>query len=201
MTKLSWYMRQFWFDDKEIGIWRHSIKKLLIQVCFWRRRWSGAIGWLESTSMPKVRKVPSKNRSSKNIWPADRQINIARGTEWMGTKCKISQNTWSKITTVNKDVGRFDAKLRRESVQYREESFFERNVIKLPPWIQSVLANELGKGKRQRVYQVCWAYFGFYFKLKAPLHIALSTALILFFFEIHKDFHVGDNEDDVWESH
>ena len=138
-----------WFDE-EIGIWRHSIKKLLIQVCFWRRRWSGAIGWLESTSMPKVRKVPSKNRSSKNIWPADRQINIARGTEWMGTKCKISQNTWSKNTTANKDVGRFDSKLWRESVQYREESFSERNVIKLPPWIQSAHAKELGKGKRQR---------------------------------------------------
>ena len=149
MTRLSWYMRQFWLDE-EIGIWRHSIKKLLIQVCFWRRRWSGAIGWLESTSMPKVRKVPSKNRSSKNIWPADRQINIARGTEWMGTKCKISQNTWSKTTTANKDVGRFGSKLWRESVQYREESFSERNVVKLPPWIQSAHAKELGKGKRQR---------------------------------------------------
>ena len=48
---------------------------------------------------------------------------------------------------------------------------------------------------------VCYAYFVLYLKLKAPLHIALSTALISFFFEIHKDFHVGDNEDDVWESH
>ena len=48
---------------------------------------------------------------------------------------------------------------------------------------------------------VCCAYFVLYLKLKAPLHIALSTALISFFFEIHKDFHVGDNEDDVWESH
>ena len=78
---LSQWTMEGW--DEQIGVWRHSIKKLLIQVCFWRRRWSGAIGWLESTSMPKVRKVPSKNRSSKNIWPADRQINIARGREWV----------------------------------------------------------------------------------------------------------------------